>query len=204
MHDICANKQGNNRLTVIAFNNLDNHPVALITFQKKDYNPMAIEQLPNHNVGSEVLQTRRKSLWEVQYLVRRSELRSKCLGDLLIGCGLEALCQCVRGNTTNVWLIVSNSFINISALRLYLNYGFRITGMYQSALMMIVTCLDDEKAHKVRTHMERQIESCYLLPDLKKLQSHLSDHSVQQSATSSTSQQSPTTQEVIDSMKHQR
>jgi hypothetical protein len=69
--------------------------------------------------------------------------------------------------TTNVWLKVSNSFLNTSALRLYLEYGFKIIGIYQSGLMMILFELVASKVVKAGRNMERQVESCFLLPELK-------------------------------------
>lgn len=196
VRDICFNKVGKDRLTVIAFSKFDNHPIGLITFQKKGYDPTAIDTLPGNDVGSEVLQTTRKSLWENQYVVRSSEFKSKCLGDILMGCGLAALCDVVRGNrplTINVWLIVSNSFSNTSALRLYLSYGFGVTGMYHSVLMMIVTDLNDTKIEKVKTLMKRQVECFFLLPDLK----NRLLHSRPDQSTSSISHQQHNIQEVI-------
>ena len=171
VRDICDNNDGNNRLTVISYSKLDGQPAALCTFKKNPYLPINIASLPGQSISRNVLHTTRKSLWELQYIVRRSNLRSQCLGDIVLSCGLQSLGQLVISNfpvTTNVWLTVSNSFLNSHALRLYLAYQFQITGMYQSGLMMVAVDLDGSKIDRAGSYMKRQVESTFLLPDLKK------------------------------------
>lgn len=166
--DIVENEDG--RLTVIAFSRQNNQPAALTAFKKQAYNLQLMENLPGQNISSDVLQTRRKALWEVQYVVRRVQFKYQCLGDIVLACGLEKLgeiCLSESRVTTNVWLIVANSFLNSSAIRLYLSCGFEMSAMYQSLLMMVVSDLDQRRVDKARNSMKRQVESVFLLPHLR-------------------------------------
>lgn len=168
--DILTNQ--NDRLTVIAFARHNNQPVALAAFKKRAYNVDMIVNLPGQTIVSDVLQTRRKTHWEVEYVVRRVQLKSQCLGDIVLSCGLEKLHQlCLSQSrvTTNVWLIVANSFLNSSAIRLYLACGFAMSAMYHSTLMMVLSNLDQGKVDKACRSMKRQLESVFLLPGLKLL-----------------------------------
>ena len=165
--DILGNES--DRLTVIAFSRQNNQPVALAAFKKRGYDPNMLDNLPGQTISSDVVNTRRKTLWEVQYVVRHVQCKSHCLGDIVLTCGLERLGElCLsKSVTTNVWLIVSNSFLNSSAIRLYLSRGFQMSAMYQSTLMMILFDLDQQRIDKACSSMQRQVESMFLLPQLK-------------------------------------
>lgn len=174
---------GPDRVTVIAFCRENNQPVALATFSKHGYetDERNLENLPGQTTRAEIVQTARKTFWELQYIVRRSNFKSQCLGDIVLSCGLEKLGKlCEPRTTTNVWLIVSNSFLNSSAIRLYLSYGFQMSGMYKSALMMILFDLGQRsRTERAKSCMIRQVESAFVLPQLK-------NRSFQASGTSST------------------
>lgn len=153
------------RLTIVAFNRQNNQPAALAAFKKNGYDVNMVEDLPGQTTRKDLLHVRRKTLWELQYVVRDSHFKSQCLGDIVLSCGLEKLGEiCLSSEsrvTTNVWLIVANSFLNSPAIRLYLSYSFQMSAMYQSTLMMVLFELNHRKIEKARTSMERQIESTF-------------------------------------------
>jgi hypothetical protein len=143
-------------------------PAALTTLRRTSYDPNEIVSLPAFPVDNEILHTTRKVFWEVEYCVRRNELRGKCLGDISIASALDSLYRLGTSLTTNVWLIVAGSFSNSSAIKLYLCYGFKFAGMYRSALMMTLNSLDQSKVTKAHCIMQRQVDSFFILPGLKR------------------------------------
>lgn len=158
------------RMTVIAFSRQDDLPVALAAFKKRAYDTNILVNLPGQTIRSDIVNTRRKSLWEVEYVVRRLEYKSQCLGDIVLSCGLEKLGELSISQsrvTTNVWLIVSNSFLNSPAIYLYLSCGFQMSCMYQSTLMMVLFDLDQQRVENRCSAMQSHVESKFLLPHLK-------------------------------------
>lgn len=154
-------------MTIVAFHQQNNLPVALAAFKKNGYDVNMVDNLPGQTTRRDLLHIRRKTLWELQYVVRGSHFKSQCLGDIVLSCGLEKLGEiCLSSEsrfTTNVWLIVANSFLNSPAIRLYLSYGFQMSAMYQSTLMMVLFELNHRSIEKARISMERQVESTFLL-----------------------------------------
>ena len=122
------------RLTVVAFDKSDGTPCAIAMFKKNTYDPSLMEPLPLLQIHRDILQTTRKTIWELSYCIRSVDKKGKCLGDICIATGLEALhnqnLNERRQSTVNVWLQLAGCFKNKSALGLYLSYGFEVVAMY--------------------------------------------------------------------------
>ena len=159
------------RLTVVAFDKSDGTPCAIAMFKKNTYDPSLMEPLPLLQIHRDILQTTRKTIWELSYCIRSVDKKGKCLGDICIATGLEALhnqnLNERRQSTVNVWLQLAGCFKNKSALGLYLSYGFEVVAMYLGSVLMILKGLDDVSIDRAVRLVTQKTEATYLLPVLK-------------------------------------
>ena len=58
------------RLTVVAFDKSDGTPCAIAMFKKNTYDPSLMEPLPLLQIHRDILQTTRKTIWELSYCIR--------------------------------------------------------------------------------------------------------------------------------------
>ena len=120
-------------LTVVVFDKSNGTPIAIKMLKKKTYHPSLMEPLPLLQIHSNILQTTRKTVWKLSYCIRNVDKKGKCLGDICIATGLEALhnlnFNAGHQSTVNIWLQLAGSFKNKSALGLNLPYGFELVTM---------------------------------------------------------------------------
>ena len=159
------------RLTVVAFDKSNGTPCAIAMFKKNTYDPSLMEPLPLLEIHRDILQTTRKTMWELSYCIRSVDKKGKCLGDICIATGLEALhnlnLNARRQSTVNVWLQLAGCFKNKSALGLYLSYGFEVVAMYLGSVLMILKGLDNVSIDRAVRLVTQKTEATYLLPVLK-------------------------------------
>lgn len=105
----------NDRLTVVALDKATNTPCGIATFKKSAYDPSLIQALPSLQIHDSVLNINRKTLWELSYCIRRADKKGKCLGDICISSGLEAVRNKMlnerRQSTSYVWLLLAGNNI---------------------------------------------------------------------------------------------
>lgn len=158
--DSIYSAESDQRLVVIAFEKQQqNSAVGIAVFKLKDIHSSRVLSFPLLKVVKFAALTNRNKYWEVTYCVRKPNFRGRCVGAICLTAGLEGIRGLSQrdGYTANVWLVVSGSFQNPRALRLYMDYGFSMQGVYEDevSLVMLLQDLDDEKYQKIRMYLER-------------------------------------------------
>ena len=135
-------ERGTCMLTVVAFDKSDGTPCAIAMFKKNTYDPSLMEPLPLLQIHRDISQTTRKTILELSYFILSIDKKGKCLADICIATGLEALhnqnLNERRQSTVNVWLQLAGFFKNTLALGIYLSYGFEVVAMYLGSVLMIL------------------------------------------------------------------
>ena len=100
-------------LTVVAFEKANRNPCGIAIFEKSPYNPSDIQPLPSVELGDDISTISRKSIWKLSFCIRRADQKGKCLGDICMATGLEAVFNHQlrerRPTTTYVWLILAGN-----------------------------------------------------------------------------------------------
>lgn len=169
---IVENTDGDSRINVVVMEKTTGRPVGLATFLKQSFKKLdkvTTLGLPLPDIKEELGESSRKVFYELQYCLRRSDMKRKCIGDVLLACGLEAL-----GNVTNkrpavvsAWLELAGSFTNLNALNLYTKFKFCAVGLYDNTFPIM--SLSDVKRHvdRAKDILQNTLEASFLLPLLK-------------------------------------
>ncbi len=90
-------------------------------FKKMCYDSSQIEPLPLLEIDRDLFNTTRKTIWELSYCIRHVEQKAKCLGDMCVAAGLEALHEQNlnerRQSTMYVWLLLAGNNLIAVALK---------------------------------------------------------------------------------------
>lgn len=151
---------GDNRIVVVAFDKQQpDLVVGLSIFKLKDIHSSRVFSFPLEKTVNFAALTNRNRYHEVAYCIRSPTFRGKCVGSICLAAGLEVVRQSsVEENyTANIWLVVSGSFQNPRAVRLYMDYGFIVQGTYEKevSLVMMIKDFDHSKYEKTLATLQR-------------------------------------------------
>lgn len=148
------------RVVAIAFEKV--HPqiaVGISVFKAKDIHSSRVLSFPLLQPIEFAASTNRNKYWEVSYCVRKPACRGMSVGAVCLAGCLEAVrgLSEEKGYTANIWLVVSGSFQNQNALRLYMDYQFIMQGVCEDevSLLMLVKDFEGSKYEKAKRTLER-------------------------------------------------
>ena len=167
---ILKNTDGESRMNVVLVEKTSGKPVGLATFLKHNFEDVGkVAPLLRPDIGEALAPSSRKVYYELQYCLRRSDMRGKCIGDLLLACGLEALGNVPkrRPGEVSVWLELAGSFNNLNALNLYTKFKFCIIGIHDGKTVIMVLSNVQSHLEKAKNILQQSLEASFLLPRLK-------------------------------------
>lgn len=170
MRRIVQNIDGSNRISVLLTDKLSGEVVGLATFLRRLCDDLdRISPVFRPDVKDQLEYSPRKVFYELQYCVRKSTMKSKSVGDVVLACGLEFLGNIQYGRremTSTVWLVLAGGFTNLAALELYTKYRFAVVGIREGTPLMSL-CDIVSFSGKTKEVMKRSLEATFLLPSLK-------------------------------------